>query len=428
MSLYKRNDTWWTDFSVNGQRFRMSLDTSDWREAQRVQKEKISEAQQGKLLPTSQQFSRLSFSEAADRYLEGRRLELSNRSLKKERQLLVSPRQFFGATPLNRISSESLLAYREFRANAGRMPSYLNMEMGSIRRILKRARRWHVVADDIRPLKETRNVGKALSEGEKTALLRIAESRPEWQTARWAAILTLNTTMRGCELKGLRWRDVDLLNTTLTIRRSKTDAGIRVIPLNADALEVILELYKRAREMDALDPNHFVFPACENGKIDPSHSQESWRTAWRSLTRALKCPACGRLQGPGATCSDDRCHADISRITSPLVGLRFHDLRHHAITELAESQASEQTIMAIAGHVSPRMLAHYSHIRLDAKRQALDALSRKPASAQPRRAGYDTRNVTKPLSPRTATPQVIEKNGRPVGTRTPDLYRVKVAL
>jgi hypothetical protein len=40
-------------------------------------------------------------------------------------------------------------------------------------------------------------------------------------------------------------------------------------------------------------------------------------------------------------------------------------LRHHTITELAESQASERTIMAIAGHISPRMLEHYSHIRMD---------------------------------------------------------------
>jgi hypothetical protein len=31
--------------------------------------------------------------------------------------------------------------------------------------------------------------------------------------------------------------------------------------------------------------------------------------------------------------------------------------------------------MAIAGHVSPKMLAHYSHVRLDAKRSDLDALS-----------------------------------------------------
>jgi hypothetical protein len=30
MALYKRGKTWHTDFSVNGQRFRQSLDTTDW--------------------------------------------------------------------------------------------------------------------------------------------------------------------------------------------------------------------------------------------------------------------------------------------------------------------------------------------------------------------------------------------------------------
>jgi integrase len=62
-------------------------------------------------------------------------------------------------------------------------------------------------------------------------------------------------------------------------------------------------------------------------------------------------------------------------VRSTLHGLRFHDLRHHAITELAESGASEQTIKAIAGHVSERMLKRYSHIRLEAKRAALQGLS-----------------------------------------------------
>lgn len=32
------------------------------------------------------------------------------------------------------------------------------------------------------------------------------------------------------------------------------------------------------------------------------------------------------------------------------------------------------TIMGIAGHVSREMLAHYSHLRLQAKRQAVEAL------------------------------------------------------
>jgi hypothetical protein len=50
-------------------------------------------------------------------------------------------------------------------------------------------------------------------------------------------------------------------------------------------------------------------------------------------------------------------------------------MRHQAITELAESGASDQTIMSIAGHVSRKMLEHYSHVRLQAKRTALSNLA-----------------------------------------------------
>jgi hypothetical protein len=51
----------------------------------------------------------------------------------------------------------------------------------------------------------------------------------------------------------------------------------------------------------------------------------------------------------------------------PPCALRFHDLRlrHHAITELAGFEASDATMMAIAGHVSRQMLEHYSHVRMD---------------------------------------------------------------
>ena len=56
---------------------------------------------------------------------------------------------------------------------------------------------------------------------------------------------------------------------------------------------------------------------------------------------------------------------------------RWHDSRHTLITELAESGAGDQTIMDIAGHVSKQMLKHYSHIRMEAKRNALEAIVRK---------------------------------------------------
>ena len=80
--------------------------------------------------------------------------------------------------------------------------------------------------------------------------------------------------------------------------------------------------------------------------FDPTTHINSWRTAWRSLTKRAGLP-----------------------------GFRFHDLRHCAITQLAESGAAESTIKAIAGHVSRRMLERYSHVPMEAKRTAMESLS-----------------------------------------------------
>lgn len=62
-------------------------------------------------------------------------------------------------------------------------------------------------------------------------------------------------------------------------------------------------------------------------------------------------------------------------------GFRLHDCRCYTITELAESQAGDATIMALAGHVLRKMLEHYSHVRQEAKHEAVNLLSAK------RRAG-----------------------------------------
>jgi len=183
----------------------------------------------------------------------------------------------------------------------------------------------------------------------------------------------------------------------------------------------IIRLRERAQRLFGADlqPDWHVFPRAEGySKPDPTKPMTGWRSAWRSLTRAINCPACGELQGPAASCSNAKCGADIAKIKSSTSGLRFHDLRHHAITELAESQASDRTIMSIAGHVSQRMLAHYSHVRIEAKRKALDALA-----VGVKAVGYDTKNGTKPLEGAILSSQSTEKNGGYDGTRTRGLCR-----
>jgi integrase len=66
--------------------------------------------------------------------------------------------------------------------------------------------------------------------------------------------------------------------------------------------------------------------------------------------------------------------AAYSNAAAHFSGLRFHDLRHLAITEFSENGAPDATIMALAGHLSKAMLKHYSHVRMEAKRTAVDAL------------------------------------------------------
>ena len=169
--------------------------------------------------------------------------------------------------------------------------------------------------------------------------------------------MALNTTLRRSELLGLQWKHVDLYSDipTIRIQQSKTSAGERRIPLNRDALVAFHQLRERCEtfvqvegsEVNEVLPEHYVFPTCEHGHVDVRKPMKSWKTAWTNLKRA----------------------AGLERV-------RFHDLRHSAITNLLESGQSDQVVTDIAGHVSRRMLQRYSHIRLKAKHAALSRLER----------------------------------------------------
>ena len=369
MSLVKRGKTWHTHFFVDGQRFRQSLETSDWREAQSKEKELITRASQGKLAAVSQQFSKLTLKEAGEKNLAERSAHLAPRSVQTERERLKPLCSVFGPVKLHRITVEMVRTYVADRKAANVANKTINLELGVLRGVMKRAKLWHHFSDEIKPLPVHTQIGRAMTLDEKLRLAKAAEMKPGWQRARLAMGLALNTTMRACEIKALKWYDVDFLAGTVTIRKSKTEAGQRVIPLNSDALSAIRELYYRSSAIGGTQPDHYVFPACENEHFDPTTPQKSWRSAWRSLRKAA---------GIGA--------------------LRFHDLRHHAITELAESQASDATIMAISGHVSRQMLEHYSHVRLDLKRKALDGLATRKGNSEGKRASYDTNYDTMRLS------------------------------
>jgi integrase len=397
VALKKRGKVWHCHFVVNGQRIRQSLETTDWREAQAKEKELIAQVSEGKLHQVSISQARQPFEQAADDYVVARKLELTSASQAKEKQLLMQLRAFFKQEPLKAITGKRIIEYRTWRANQTREikvgkeirtikcagPATLNAEIAILRKIMKRAKLWARVADEIKPLKEPRTIGRALTDEDKQRLLKTAVLRPEWETAYLAAMICLNTTARGCELKGLKWEDVDLFGKAMTIRKSKTQAGERTIPLTPVACSAFARLLTRAESFGPVHTTHYVFAAFVpkftfSGKkvvdysvtgFDPTRHVHSWRSAWRTLTKK-----------------------------AGLAGFRFHDLRHCAIPSLAESGASDSTIMSIAGHVSRAMLERYSHVRMEAKRNALDVLSKATEMVS-----YDTNHDTNCLPVNTRT-------------------------
>jgi len=347
MALWKRDKTWWADLTVNGSRYRESLKTTDRREARNREKELVAKIQAGKVgSPAGKAYARLAFGEAADIFLAERKNRVAERTVQFEKERLVPLRRHLDAQALGSITAERIGAYQQARIADGVSGRTVNMEVGVLRKMLKKAKRWAFLAEDVTKYPEQSNVGRALVFEEKLLLFNAAGQRPSWMVAHCAAVLAASTTCRGVELKNVMWTHVNFAKAELRIDRSKNESGRRTIPLNKDAMAALRRLRERAEALGAAEPEHFVFPACEHNRIDPTKRQKSWRTAWRNLTEE-----------------------------AGLKGFRFHDLRHTAITELAESGASDATLMALSGHLSRQMLEHYSHVRMKAKREAVNKLS-----------------------------------------------------
>jgi integrase len=129
-----------------------------------------------------------------------------------------------------------------------------------------------------------------------------------------------------------------------------------MVPLTSRACAVLslwLSRFPNAGEESYLFPRHRVGLGGDARKpyvwdIDLEQPIGEWKKAWRLACR------------------------DAS------VRYRWHDCRHSFISRLAENpQVSEETIKSLAGHVSRRMLDWYSHIRTQAKRDAIAVLSRR---------------------------------------------------
>ena len=125
--------------------------------------------------------------------------------------------------------------------------------------------------------------------------------------------LALETAMRRSELLGLRWEHIDLQKRTIFLKLTKNGTS-RTVPLSTHAVQILAEM---PRNIDGR-----VFPV--------THEVVS-----QAFNRARK--------------------------RAGVKDIRFHDLRHMAITRLAEKLPNLIELSAVSGHKSLAMLKRYYH-------------------------------------------------------------------
>jgi integrase len=257
------------------------------------------------------------------------------------------------------ISDVAVKAYQTARLKEAASPKSINEEVTFLLRLLGDAGeslRARLRKDKALKLKVAQNVARAFTPAEKEKMLALAKTssaRKSGSSAIYAALtLALNAGMRDAEIRNLTWAQVDLEKQFLTVGKSKTDAGEgRTIPLNSALLPVLLNHARwYMRRFGESKPDWYLFPFGRSKYLDPTRPMTTLKTVWQKI-----------------------------KLDAGVTG-RWHDTRHTLVTELAESGAGDQTIMDIAGHVSRQMLARYSHIRMEAKRAALEGIVSKPAT------------------------------------------------
>jgi integrase len=349
MGVYKRGGVCWYEFIFAGQRVRQSAKTASKtvaKEAEKSHRRMLERTLAG--LPGEKREDRIkSVKYMVGRYLDHYEINHRKSSLVFAKGRLQHVERLLGGVLLPDLTEDAIRSYIKTRLRENVSGRTVNMEVGELSRAIGRP--WSVLWPKVRKLEERIDVGKALSTEEEARLLSglASQSSPNRsQTLGTFVRVALLTGMRSGEILGLTWGQVDFVRRIVTVGRAKSASGTgRQIPMNAD-LFALLSTHGDwvTNRFGETRPEYYIFPNGKPSPNDPTKPITDVTGAWDALRDRT-----------GVRC-------------------RLHDLRHTAATKMAEAGVPESTMLALMGHMSRAMLERYSHIRLAAKRNAVEAL------------------------------------------------------
>lgn len=169
---------------------------------------------------------------------------------------------------------------------------------------------------------ETAHINAYLARDTQTTALSIANIRAHHFISYRNCRLALRTGMRKGEILNLKWEHIDLKRRVLHIPETKNGHS-RDIPLCSRSIRVLKSIDQST---------HKVFSSTANAVT----------LSWKRLLKR-------------------------SRVTN----LKFHDLRHEAISRFFELGLSVPEVALISGHKDYRMLFRYTHMKAESVAEKL---------------------------------------------------------
>lgn len=332
-----------TGWPANAKTFRTKRDAEDW--ARRTEDEMV----RGVYIQRSGS-ERMTLAMALKRYLaeiSPTKKPTTQRAEATKAQQLIS---HLGKYSMAALSAEIIANYRDMRlasiTNRGKPTSNntVRLELALLSHLYTVAIQEWGLGLSFNPVLNIRKPSpgegrdRRLSAEEERRLLAAVNAHSNPMLG-WIVRIALETGMRSSEITSLGRHQVDLKRRVVRLSDTKNDSA-RTVPLSRLATDTFqLAMSNPIRPIDC-DLVFFGEPGKEGKR-----SAYAFTKTWGKLKTKLGMP-----------------------------DLRFHDLRHEAVSRLVEGGLSDQEVSAISGHKSMQMLKRYTHLRAEDLVGKLDKL------------------------------------------------------
>ena len=334
-SLYRRGKIWWMAYVVDGRQRCESSGTTNKRVAQKILNMRLAEIIEGRFrLPKTNPPRLEQFSEE---FLDSIRHQNTR---KRYASSVANLQAHFGDAKLTEISPERIDEFKDSRLTSKARAATVNRDLAVLRRMLRIAERRRLITAtpfrEVEMLEERkeRRQPHILTYAEEERLLSVAPDH-----IRVLAVLILDTGLRsGREALALKWEDVDFVNKSIRIKKSKTFADIRAVPMSNRCKAELMS----CQELLGAEFSEYVF-------ANPQRPQTHLKDVRRAWPKALKA-----------------------------AGLEFfwlYDLRHTFASRLTEAGVSPIFVAQIMGHSSSsNILQTYAKANDEYRRAAICSL------------------------------------------------------